>query len=964
MTEAPTLPDRLPASTYRLQMGPEFRFADAAATAPYLTALGVTDCYLSPILAAVEGSAHGYDICDHNRVNPALGGEEGFASFASELNARDMGLVLDFVPNHMGIDVEGNLWWRDVLENGPSSPYARYFDIDWNPVKSELRGKLLLPILADQYGVTLDNGELQIEFRQGAFSLRYGSQHLPLNPRELRILLRYNLDALKATLPEDDPDLNEFLSILFHFDHLPPYTDTDPAAMTERSREKEVAKRRLAQLAESSEPIRRHIESNVRRFNGAPGDPASFDLLHKLLEGQVYRLSSWRAAMHEINYRRFFDINALAGIRVEDPELFRAAHELLLRWIHAGAVTGVRLDHVDGLFDPAGYFCKLKQEFGRSVYLVVEKILAADEQLSPDWAVHGTTGYDFLNKLNAVFVDPGGQREFIKLYAKFTGNKRAFRDIVYSSQKLIITTSMASELKVLAAELNRISESNRHFRDFTLDSLQAALVEVVACFPVYRTYFNSEGYDEFDQQNVDLAVREALRRNPAMEPSAFEFIRQMLLPVRLSGLSDEEYQRRVRFAMKFQQYTGPVKAKGLEDTAFYRYGPLISLNEVGGDPSRFGAPPWSFHQANLERQQRWPASMLASSTHDAKRGEDARARINVLSEMPKMWREMISQWSRINASARTMLQGEPAPDRSDEYFFYQTLVGAWPAVLSAPDDEFVRRMRAYMSKATKEKKVHTSWINPSREYDLAVENFVERILVGARSRAFLKGFLPFQQRVARFGLVNSLAQLTLKLASPGVADFYQGAELWDFNLVDPDNRRPVDFCRRRQMLDELLPLVEGSVEPTAASGALSEMLESWPDGRIKQYITAVGLRLRQRNPELFVKGAYIPLEASGDRRDHVVALARAFGRNLVVAIVPRFPVRLAADGPWLPVGGALWGSTAVEIPEAWAGFEFRNMLTRETFLPETEVTARLPLAIALGSSPVALLTAAGEGILS
>jgi (1->4)-alpha-D-glucan 1-alpha-D-glucosylmutase len=646
---------------------------------------------------------------------------------------------------------------------------------------------------------------------------------------------------------------------------------------------------------------------------------------------------------------------------VEDPELFAASHELLLRLVEEGVVTGIRLDHIDGLFDPADYFLKLKKHCGpgKRVYVVVEKILSEGEQLSPGWAIHGTTGYEFLNSLNGTFVDSGSFREFTKLYARFTGRKRAFRDVVYSSKKLIITTSMASELKVLAAELNRISESNRHFRDFTLDSLQAALEEVVACFPVYRTYFSPKGADGFDRRSVDLAVSDALLRNPAMEPSAFEFIREMLLPERSPGLPEEEYLRRVRFAMKFQQYTGPVQAKGVEDTAFYRYAPLLSLNEVGALPGQFGCDPAVFHQANQARLERWPLSMIASTTHDTKRGEDSRARLNALSELPHEWREGISQWARINSSARTLTSGEPVPDRSDEYFYYQALIGAWPAACTSPDREFVDRIRSYMSKATKESKLHTSWINPAEAYDRAVDTFVEKTLAGTRSVPFLRAFLPFQQRVARLGMVNSLAQLVLKIASPGVPDFYQGSSLWDLSLVDPDNRRPVDFRVRTHMLDAILPLLLDDCPAETVVAGVREMLTNWEDGRIKQYVTAAGLQLRKRHERLFVEGSYVPLTASGVRKDHVVALARVWNRDLVIAIAPRLPAGLARGGRWLPVGVEAWGDTELKIPEEWAPFPFLNVMTHKTLRPGTDAGSAIPLADALNSCPVALLVAQG-----
>jgi len=812
-----------------------------------------------------------------------LGGEEAFEELTAGLRGCELGLILDFVPNHMGAHPMANRWWRDVLENGPSSPFARYFDIDWNPVKDELQGKLLLPILGDQYGVVMDEGKLQLEHVEGMFRLRYYDHVLPLNPRQLRILLRHNAHQLQARLPSSDPDLAEFLSILFHLDHIPAYTESSPDSIEERKREKVVAQNRLAVLMQQSEEVRRHVESNVELFNGVPGNTASLDLLHTLLEAQPYRLSFWRTAMHEINYRRFFDINELVGIRMEEPAVFQDAHRLIFQLIREGAVMGLRLDHVDGLFDPAGYFDELTRRVRPAkIYVAVEKILSEGESLREDWAVHGTTGYEFLNLVNGIFVDRTNSNEFRKLYARFTGAKRNVVEVAYAAKKLIVSTSMASELNVLAHELNRISESDRHFRDFTLHSLREALTEVTACFPTYRTYFRDGRFDAFDRSNVDRAIQEALRRNPALEPSIFGFLREMLLPRESPSLSREEYERRVHFAMKFQQYTGPVQAKGLEDTAFYRYGPLLSLNEVGGHPSRFGISVEEFHRANIERLRSHPLSMICTATHDTKRGEDARARINVLSEIPRQWRDAAMRWARINAPARSRVSEEFAPDRSDEYLYYQALLGAWPAGSKVATPEFAGRMMQYMNKAAKEKKVHTSWVHPNAAYDEAVLRFVEQTLLGTRAAPFLTHFIPFQEMVGQRGVMRSLAQVVLKITSPGVPDFYQGSEVWDLNLVDPDNRRSVDFEALEMQLGTLEPLLSGG----ATAAATADLLRNWHDGRIKQYITAAGLRLRKKHPALFLRGDYVPLRLEGAAGDHVVAFERRLDERSVVVACP------------------------------------------------------------------------------
>jgi (1->4)-alpha-D-glucan 1-alpha-D-glucosylmutase len=944
-------PDRIPVSTYRLQVNSGFTLHDAARAAGYLSDLGVTELYLSPILAAAPGSMHGYDICDYNRINPEIGGEEALLELSARLKERNLGLILDFVPNHMGTNATVNTWWRDVLENGPSSAFANFFDIDWHPVKRELQDKVLLPVLGDQYGIALDRGDFRIEFSDGAFGLQYFDRHLPLNPRQMLILLNHRLDELKALLPSDDPQLIEFLSVLFQLEHLPSYRDTSAASMEDRQREKEVARARLAALSGNSEAIRTHIESNILEFNGTAGDSDSFRLLHGLLEAQPYRLASWKTATHEINYRRFFDINELAGIRMEDAGVFSAAHALLLRLIKEGVATGLRLDHVDGLFDPRSYFEALHRAVGpdRPIYLVAEKILSENEQIREDWEIHGTTGYDFLNVLNGVFVDRRNAHEFQKLYRRAAGVSWPYPETVYHSKKLIIETAMASELNVLAQRANRISESDPHSRDFTLMSLQAVLTEVVACFPVYRTYVDAGGWNEFDEQNVNAAVAEALVRNPALESSIFLFVRDLLLPEPRTTPSPEERKRRLRFAMKTQQYTGPVQAKGVEDTAFYRYGPLLSLNEVGGHPSSFGMRPEEFHAANRQRLERFPLSLTCTSTHDTKRGEDARARLNVLSEIPDKWREQVAVWARINSSAHRKLNQQPAPERSDEYFYYQALIGGWPADCDgSPSPEFVERVRQYMNKAVKEKKFRTSWIAPSADYDAAVAWFVEQTLAGTRAQPFLARFLPFQRRVAELGMVNSLAQLVLKIASPGVPDFYQGSELWNLSFVDPDNRRPVDVRDFQRELSMLGPALE---HPSKAAAA--RLLSNWKDGCVKLFATAAGLRLRRRYADLFLRGEYRAAEAAGPAASNVIAFSRTLGGEAVLAVAPRLTTGICGFDGGLPLGPAVWGDTRLHLPPGHEKTCFQDVFTGAVASPEPGGT--LEMAKLLDTLPCALL---------
>ncbi|HVL67890.1 MAG TPA: malto-oligosyltrehalose synthase [Vicinamibacterales bacterium] len=952
-------------STYRLQVHGGFPLPEAARIVPYLARLGVTTCYTSPYFTATAGSTHGYDVCNHNEINPELGGEAAHAEFAAALRGEGLGHVVDFVPNHMGIGTTTNAWWTDVLENGPSSPTAKFFDIDWAPLKAELHAKLLLPILGDQYGQVLERGELQLEFRDGVLVLRYFEHELPINPRQAPRVFRRAVEPLTAALGPDNPQLHEFLSIVASLENLPAYTTEEPAQIAERQREKEVARARLARLAEETPAIARAIEQAVREVNGTPGQPESFDALHELLEAQAYRLSHWRTASHEINYRRFFDINTLAGLRVEQPEVFEATHTLLAQLLAAGTVQGVRVDHPDGLFDPKRYFSMLQdlaaRATGRSpLYVVAEKILSGRERLPASWAVDGTTGYNFLNDLNGIFVDTAQAKRLRRAYAKLTGRTDPFEDVLYEAKRLIMLTAMSSELNVLAHMLDRIAESNRTSRDFTLESLRDVIIEVVACFPVYRTYVDEDGWTPEDREVVERAIVRARRRNPAMEASLFDFFREVVLPRDPSDTAPggaperrggyppagpEEARQRLAFAMKLQQYTGPVQAKGLEDTAFYRYNVLLSVNEVGGDPSRIGRSVEEFHEANAWRAEHWPAEMLATATHDTKLGEDVRARINVISELPDEWGREVSRWMRLNRAHRRVVDGEPAPDRNDEYRLYQALAGAWPTdvpedTTSAPP-EFVERISAYMLKAVREAKVHTSWLTTNQAYEEALAGFVQRILTGPGGARFLPFFIPFQRRLAAAGMINSLAQVTLKIGAPGVPDFYQGTELWDLNLVDPDNRRPVDFELRQRLVE--------------AHGDPGDLLENWRDGRIKLFVTSAGLRLRRELPHVFVGGTYVPLAVETSVPGAAVAFARLAGADAVVAVAPRLCARLIDDHRPLPVGGDCWKTSRVILPEALRGRTFVNAFTGAELRPATtgdsgwiflgQVFEKLPVAL-------------------
>jgi (1->4)-alpha-D-glucan 1-alpha-D-glucosylmutase len=819
-----------------------------------------------------------------------------------------------------------------------------------------------------------------------------------------------------------------------------------------------VARERLNQVVAKSPRIRKYIEDTLRALNGQPGQPTSFDRLHELLETLPYRLAHWRTASDEVNYRRFFDINELVGMRMEEQAFLAAAHELVLRLIRERKITGLRLDHLDGLFDPAGYLSALQEavllewtadlvpphvsakDWRRQIrkllsgeglvedtlrvpfpndgtrnvpaithhsalttplFVVVEKILSGNETLPQSWPIHGTSGYDFLNDLNRLFVDSKNMKPLTRAYEHFSGQTQPLADVVYECKKLITWTTLASELNILAHALNRLSEGNRRARDFTLNNLREALREAVACFPVYRTYVSAAGATESDRQMIDLALARARQRNPITEPLVFDFLRQMLLPQKdedrgsrmedraskienrkdpqssihassdhspltahHSPLSEKEYRQQLDFVMRFQQYTGPVQAKGLEDTACYRFNRLLSLNEVGGDPQRFGGSSDQFHEANRLRLERWPYAMLATATHDTKRGEDARARLNVLSEIPDEWRRLIFQWARLNASHRTEVHGEKAPDRNDEYLFYQALLGAWPAEPERTTHRFastelVQRLQEYMLKAVKEAKVHSSWLNPNEAYDRAVTDFAHKTLAGPRAARFLDSFLPFQQRVAKLGMINSLSQLLLKLVSPGVPDTYQGTELWDFSLVDPDNRRPVDFVHRLFLLDNMEPLLQDQQSSTARIHRVTEMLKVWEDGRIKLFLLALGLRLRRQHPQVFLQGEYLALRANGEKADHVVAVLRRYEDHLVLAVAPRLVAGLQEGvSSALPIGESTWKDTRLDFHSSLQVDSFNNVLTGEPLLVRNESEqSRLNIAEVLSFCPVALLQA-------
>jgi (1->4)-alpha-D-glucan 1-alpha-D-glucosylmutase len=908
-----------------LQFNRQFTFAQAREIVPYLHALGVSDAYASPYFQARAESLHGYEITDHNKLNATIGSREEYDAWVAELHAHQMGQVLDFVPNHMGIAEPLNQWWMDVLENGPSSMYAPYFDIDWHPLKSDLHDKVLLPILSDQYGRVLERGELRVRFEEGAFYLSYYDRKLPIAPGTYRYILNIALQNLAEYKGQDF--YAELLSIVTALEYLPRHTETDPRRIAERVREKEIVKRRLERRCAEAPEVQQAIENALRQINGEPGDARSFDALDELLNAQSYRLAFWRVAAEEINYRRFFDVNDLAAIRMELPEVFDEAHKFLLDLVRVGAVTGLRIDHPDGLYLPQEYFEKLQQrcaealgmalpQDGRAVYMIVEKILTALETLRKDWPVHGTTGYDFANQVTQLLVDSSAETEITKTFHRFLGHSLHFGHLAYAKKLLVMRLALANDVNVLGNMVDRLSEQNRWYRDFTLEALARAVRETIACFPVYRTYLApGRPVNDQDRQVVERAVAAAKRRNPAIEESVFNFLRDILLFRFPENLDDDARAAHTHFVLKFQQATGPIMAKGLEDTVFYIYNRLAALNEVGGEPQQFGIGLDVFHERNLDRQRNWPATLLATSTHDTKRSEDVRARMVAISELPQLWRRSIQRWRLLNRKWKRTIDEAQAPDPNEEYLLYQTLLGTWPVNTHSQAEqtasaEYVARIQAYMAKALNEAKLNTSWIRPNEDWLGAMRDFVAKILETSSKNKFLPNFFPVVEEIARLGAINSLTQTLLRLTSPGVPDIYQGNEIWDFSLVDPDNRRPVDYKHRREMLATI-----GKAKP-------EELLQSWPDGRIKMFLTQRVLQFRREHADLFQSGNYLPLKASGNLADCCVSFARQWHDEWIVVIAPRLSSRIG-----FPPVGERWRDTVVDLPESISLEHAHELLT-------------------------------------
>ncbi len=978
--------ERIPSSaTYRLQFNAGFRFEDATHIAGYLHDLGVSDVYASPIFKARSGSTHGYDICDFNQLNPEVGTESEFELLSQTLKTLDLGLILDMVPNHMGIGDPGNRWWMDVLQYGPGSRFASFFDIRWNLSPRSRIPHVVLPVLGTAFGTALENAELRVVFEDGAFMAAYYDARFPLSPASYQTLLK----ALDSALPTDaDPKLlNRFREVVDSFFEDSAADTYQPDATSPLA----AAQIRLGTLTDTYPSFAAAMSGMLEKFNGVRGNPKSITRLESLLRKQFYRLAFWRTGLDELNYRRFFDISDLAAVRMETPHVFDSSHVLIGRLMREGKIRGLRIDHPDGLWNPAVYFERLQHLFAAETglkatdpdplkagselarenpssfrvspkappfYVVAEKILSQGEQLPPDWAVHGTTGYDALNQINGLFVNQANRSEFDRIYNTFIGQSIDFPERVTSNKRRILQTSLASELRALSVQLKELASGTRHGCDFTLGQLRDGLTEILATFPVYRTYITEQTSkaSPVDQEFINNAINSVRLISPPAGGPLLDFLSDVLSLRRLAPQTRKTRTDQVTFIMRFQQLAGPAMAKGLEDTTFYQFHRLASLNEVGGHPDHFGVSPAEFHSENRKRLTHWPQSMIASATHDTKRGEDLRARLNVLSEIPDEWERNLKRWRDLNAPLKPDLPGSQAPDGNDDYLFYQTLLGAWPPG-QQPNTalgDLRERTCAYLQKAAREAKTHTSWIEPNTTYEQAQRQFAKAVLTDDSNNRFLEEFLPFQKKIAYLGVFNSLAQTLLKITIPGIPDFYQSTELWDLNLVDPDNRRPVDYDSRRRMLDEIRQHATPNIPERITF--LRHLLAHWETGQIKQFLIHTALQARKRLAPLFASGDYLTPETTGSQRNHLCVHARTDGSKTIITIIPRLVAGLTGGEATAPIGDTIWKDATVSIPVTRGSSRYTNLFTGE-IMDLTGQTGELllPASRALAHFPVALL---------
>ncbi len=951
----PTPPKALVSATYRLQFNKDFTFQDASKIIDYLSELGITHVYASPIFSSRRGSTHGYDVTDPTRLNPELGTEADFAVFQDKLRERKLGLILDIVPNHMSASSE-NSWWMDVLEYGPDSAYASYFDIDWHPPSRMLEGKVLLPVLGRPFGEALEHQELKLVVMEGKLLVQYFESLFPLAPSTYHLVLKRRLNELRTALGEDSPAYQEYSGIVAAAAALSDAVGQSRDAAGEERLQVESLRQRLRQLLSGDVKVNDFVQQNLRGLEGKPKDPSTFTSFENLLAQQHYVLAYWQNVNEEINYRRFFTINDLVGLRIQDPLVFDATHALVLRMVEQRMVAGLRIDHIDGLRDPLGYLRQLSERVASdtrtveasSVPIFVEKILARNEPLPDSWPVAGSTGYEFANALNCFFVDPQGTKQVEQIYSTFIGRDLVYDNVLYQKKKLVMSTLLGVEMRALGHQIQVLARDDRYAREIPRSELNQALIETTAHLSVYRTYVRNLEVAKQDEQRIKQALSNAHARTPQLGPRSFEFLRDVLLLRTQPHLLPGQREARLAFVMRWQQFTGPIMAKAFEDTFLYVYNPLISLNEVGGDPRPSTAPSADFSQFVASRLRDWPCALNATTTHDTKRGEDVRARISVLSEIPGEWREHLNRWSKLNASHRKSIDGQPVPDRNEEIFLYETLLGAWPLEVSA-FSSLTDRMQTYAIKATREAMVHTRWTQPNLRHERALQDFVASIVRSRSHSGFLRDFTGFQERIAYYGMINGLGQALLKIASPGIPDFYQGSELWDLRLVDPDNRQPVDFIKRNAMLNNLPQT--GEITPAL----LGDLTHNWRDARIKLYLIWKALQFRGQNAVLFSEGEFLSIDTRGKRLEHVAAFARRYKKDWALIVVPRWLAR----GRY-PMGSAgsdqFWEDTEIKLSKT-APSSWKSMLTGENFETRNSGARRgLPLGDLLINFPVALLS--------
>jgi (1->4)-alpha-D-glucan 1-alpha-D-glucosylmutase len=924
---------RIPTATYRIQFTSEFGFDAARAITNYLAELGISDLYASPVFKARSGSTHGYDVVDPTQLNPELGTPEAFEALVQALQQQQMGWLQDIVPNHMAYD-SANEWLMDVLENGPSSNYVDHFDIAWNSPFDSTQEAILTPMLGNFYGECLENGEIQLKYDENGLSVNYYSLSIPLKLESYGTFLTHNLGQLARTLGRKHPTFIRLLGILYMLKNV-------PAEIASKQRQDQIdfVKGLLWELYADPD-VKSFIDENIQTFNGAKEDPESFNLLDKLLGEQFFRLSYWKVGAEEINYRRFFTVNELISVKVEELRAFHNTHALIFKLVEEGKFTGLRIDHIDGLYNPTEYLDRLREKTG-DTYITVEKILQPGEDLPPVWSVQGTSGYDYLNYVNGVFCRTDHEEKFEEIYQNLTGLTTPFEEMAVQKKQLILDNDLAGDLDNLAQFLKKLSSKYRYGNDFTVNGLKGALAAVLTQFPIYRTYANQDGLAEGDREYIQQAIQISKDNRPRLH-NELNFIEKLLLLDYDTTLTQAEKDQWLYLVMRVQQYTGPLMAKGVEDTALYVYNRLLSLNEVGGDPNHFGISLSEFHAFNQNRQDKWTHAMSTTSTHDTKRGEDVRARLNVLSEIPDEWQQQVQTWRQLNQRYKTRHKQLACPDRNDEYALYQTLVGAYPFA-ETELDTFVDRVKDYLLKAIREAKVHTTWLQPNAAYEDACTNFVKSILERSDDNEFLKAFLPFQQRIAFYGVFNSLSQTLLKLTSPGVPDFYQGTELWDLSLVDPDNRRPVDFEQRQAYLQDIRLKLDGNTLEL-----IDELLKHPADGRVKLFLILQALKARQQYKTVF-QGDYVPLEVTGALSEHIITFGRRHGSTTLVAIVPRFLTSLIQPDE-LPLGRDVWQDTSVQLPDGVAT-TWRDVITGQTL----DASGSLAVGDALSHFPVALL---------